>query len=76
MFGTCQLTLYEMPWVSDMATKLDSALTQNISPLTDYVADFRSKRDEASAASASITDETARDIFVEGLTTASIKQEL
>ncbi len=28
---TGQLTLYEMPWVSDMATKLDSALTQSIS---------------------------------------------
>ncbi len=51
-------------------------ITQSTGPPKDYVADFRGKRGEASAAGAAIADETARDIFVEGPTTASIKQEL
>ena len=51
-------------------------ITQGDGTLKYYVADFRSKRDEASAAGATIADEAARDVFVEGLTTVSIKQEL
>ena len=51
-------------------------ITQSTKSLKDYVSDFRSKRDEASAAGATISDEAARDIFVEGITTDSIKQDL
>ena len=58
-----------------MRTKF-KRITQGDGPLKDYVADFRNKRDEASAAGATIADEAARDMFVEGLTTVSIKQEL
>ncbi len=51
-------------------------ITQGTGPLKNHVADFRGQRDEAIAAGAIISDEAARDIFVEGITTASIKQDL
>ena len=51
-------------------------IIQGTGPLKDYVGDFVSKRDEASAAGATIAEQAARDISDEGLATAGIKQEL